>query len=196
PAEEVAGILARRREEGTHRALPIEDGGVVRVELSLLPGGTGRVHLDVDMIAADAMSYRVLVDDLARLYLGEDLPELRVHFPALSAQRTGRAPCEADIAWWRERIADLPGAPELPVRLTRPIGCAARERVAAHAPPRGVAPAAAVAAVFAEAVGAYSAAPRFLLPVPLFDRDPVHPDVEKVVGDFTSSLVVDVDLRE
>jgi len=53
-----------------------------------------------------------------------------------------------------------------------------------------------VAAVFAEAVGAYSAGPRFLLTVPLFDREPVHPDVEKVVGDFTSSLIVDVDLRE
>ncbi|WP_280501182.1 amino acid adenylation domain-containing protein, partial [Nocardia farcinica] len=210
PAEEVAGILARRREEGTHRALPIEDGGVVRVELSLLPGGTGRVHLDVDMIAADAMSYRVLVDDLARLYLGEDLPELRVHFPALSAQRTGRAPCEADIAWWRERIADLPGAPELPVReaaargdvppasvrLHHAIDSAARKRLEEYAHKRGVTPAAAVAAVFAEAVGAYSATPRFLLTVPLFDRDPVHPDVEKVVGDFTSSLVVDVDLRE
>ncbi|WP_040794521.1 non-ribosomal peptide synthetase [Nocardia higoensis] len=209
-AESAADILARRREQGTHRALPIEDGAVVRVELSLLPDGASRVHLDVDMIAADAMSYRVLVDDLARLYRGEELPELRVHFPALSAQRTGRAPSEADIAWWRERIADLPGPPELPVseaaargevppasvRLHHAIDAADRKRLEEYAHRRGVTPASAVATVFAEAVGAYSAGPRFLLTVPLFDRDPVHPDVEKVVGDFTSSLVVDVDLRE
>nr|WP_067856357.1 non-ribosomal peptide synthetase [Nocardia shimofusensis] len=208
--ESAADILARRREQGTHRALPIEDGAVVRVELSLLPGGGSRVHLDVDMIAADAMSYRVLVDDLARIYRGEHLPELRVHFPALSAERTGRTPDEADIAWWRERIADLPGPPELPVReaaargeappatvrLHHAIDATDRKRLEEYAHKRGVTPAAAVAAVFAEAVGAYSAGPRFLLTVPLFDRDPVHPDVEKVVGDFTSSLVIDVDLRE
>lgn len=208
--ESTADILARRREQGTHRALPIEDGAVIRVELSLLPGGGSRVHLDVDMIAADAMSYRVLVDDLARIYRGEQLPRLGVHFPALSAARTARTADEADIAWWRERIADLPGPPELPVReagaradvppatvrLHHAVDAADRKRLEEYAHKRGVTPAAAVAAVFAEAVGAYAAGPRFLLTVPLFDRDPVHPDVEKVVGDFTSSLIVDVDLRE
>ncbi|MGW0178166.1 non-ribosomal peptide synthetase [Nocardia sp. NPDC003345] len=206
--DNAAADLERRRAEGTHRAMPIEDGAVLRAELTLLPGGGARVHLDVDMIAADAMSYRVLVDDLARLYRGETLPELGVAFPSLSARRTDRVPREADIAWWRERIPHLPGPPELPltdraargetgpatVRLHHAIDAVDRKRLEEHAHQRGVTPAAAVAAVFAEAVGTHAAGPRFLLTVPLFDRDPVHPDVERVVGDFTSSLIVDVDL--
>lgn len=202
-----AEILERRRSEGTHRALPVEDGEMLRVELTQLPAGGSRVHLDVDMIAADAMSYRVLVDDLARLYRGEELPELGVTFPELSAQRTGRTASAEDIAWWQHKIADLPGPPELPVnqdradrdaatvRLHHVIDAGDRRRLEEHAHRRGVTPAAAVAAVFAEAVGAYSGTPRFLLTVPLFDRDMAHADVDKVVGDFTSSLVVDVDLR-
>ncbi len=201
-----AEILERRRGEGTHRALPVEDGEVLRVELTRLPAGGARVHLDVDMIAADAMSYRVLVDDLARLYRGEELPELGVTFPELSAQRAGRSARAEDIAWWREKIADLPGPPELPVNEDRTGGAATvrlhhvidagdRRRLEEHAHRRGVTPAAAVAAVFAEAVGAYSATPHFLLTVPLFDRDMGHADIDKVVGDFTSSLVVDADLR-
>lgn len=206
----VAAELARRRHEGSHRSLPIEDGGVLRAELTLLPGGGSRVHLDVDMIAADAMSYRVLVDDLARLYRGESPAEPAVTFPALSAARTARTATAADLAWWRERIPHLPGPPELPltdaalrgetvpesVRLHHAVDAADRARLERHAHRRGVTPAAAVAAVFAEAVGAWSGSPRFLLTVPLFDRDPVHPDVERVVGDFTSSLVVSVDLSE
>lgn len=210
PADRAASILELHRRHGTHRALPIEDGAVLRAELSLLPSGTGRVHLDVDMVAADAMSYRVLVDDLARIYRGEELPELAVTFPALSSRRTRRPAREADIAWWRERIPNLPGAPELPmneaalraqaepatVRLHHAIDAAARKRLEEHAHRRGVTPAAAVAAVFAEAVGTHSRNPHFLLTVPLFDRDPVHPDVDRVVGDFTSSLIVEVDLRE
>ncbi len=43
-------------------------------------------------------------------------------------------------------------------------------------------------------MGTHSASPRFLLTVPLFDRPQIHPDVERVVGDFTSSILVDVDL--
>ncbi|MGH3814778.1 MAG: amino acid adenylation domain-containing protein, partial [Pseudonocardiaceae bacterium] len=38
--------------------------------------------------------------------------------------------------------------------------------------------------------------PRFLLNIPLFDREPVHPDVGKLLGDFTSSVLLDVDLTE
>ena len=36
--------------------------------------------------------------------------------------------------------------------------------------------------------------PRFLLNVPLFGREPLHPDVDGLVGDFTSSLLLDIDL--
>ncbi|WP_159922762.1 MULTISPECIES: GNAT family N-acetyltransferase [Nocardia] len=201
----VAETLEQRRQQGTHRSLPIEEGAVLRAELTLLPEGRGRVHLAVDMIAADAMSYRVLVDDLARLYLGEDLPELGVTFPALSARRRAR---EADVAWWKARVAELPGPPELPVnedgadaapatlRLHHLIDAAARQRLEEGARKRGVTPAAAMAAAFAEAVGAFSASRRFHLTVPLFDRDAVHVGVDEVVGAFTSTIVVDVDLAE
>ncbi|MBF6212368.1 GNAT family N-acetyltransferase [Nocardia puris] len=201
----VAEALEERRQRGTDRSLPVEDSAVLRAELTLLPEGRGRVHLAVDMTAADAMSYRVLVDDLARLYLGEHLPELGVTFPALSAERRAR---EADVAWWKARIADLPGPPELPVnaaaadaapailRLHHLIDADARQRLEEGARRRGVTPAAAMAAAFAEAVGAFSASSRFHLTVPLFDRDAVTPDVDEVVGTFTSTIVVDVDLAE
>ncbi len=35
---------------------------------------------------------------------------------------------------------------------------------------------------------------RFLLNLPMFGREPFHPDVEKLVGCFTSSLMLDIDL--
>ncbi|OUC77718.1 non-ribosomal peptide synthetase [Gordonia lacunae] len=209
-AEMVEQILAAKRTDGTHRALPVDEGAVIRAELSLLPGNSTRVHLDVDMIAADAMSYRVLVDDFARLYRGETLPGLGVTFATITADRTSREILDDDVIWWRERIPTLPGPPELPlderaargevephsVRLHHSVSASDWKRLEEHAHRRGVTPAAAVAAVFAEAVGTHSATPRFLLTVPLFDRPQVHPDVERVVGDFTSSILVGVDLSE
>ncbi len=44
--------------------------------LSLLPGEKTRLHVDLDMQAADAMSYRTLMTDLATFYRGRQLPEL------------------------------------------------------------------------------------------------------------------------
>ena len=186
-----------------------------RAELSLLPDGTSRVHLDVDMLAADAMSYRVLVDDLVRLYDDEQLAPLRSTYRELSAARTERPALDADIEWWRDRLPELPGAPELPtvdapfdklkehartVRLHHRIDADRWQSLASRAREHGVTPAAAVAAAFAEAIGTHATSPRFLLTVPMFDRDSAdphgrHPDLQNVVGDFTSSILVPVDLR-
>src|SRR5687768_5825799 len=67
----------------SHRRMNIEAGEVFDIQLSLLPealraGGT-RMHVNLDMVAADAASLRVLLDDLAKLYLRprEVLPPLQ-----------------------------------------------------------------------------------------------------------------------
>lgn len=51
-----------------------------------------------------------------------------------------------------------------------------------------------LAASFSHALARWSTSSRFLLNVPLFGRQPLHPDVDSLVGDFTSSLLLDVDL--
>ena len=43
-------------------------------------------------------------------------------------------------------------------------------------------------------VACWSSTSRFLLNVPLFGRETLHPDVPSLVGDFTSSLLLDIDL--
>lgn len=51
-----------------------------------------------------------------------------------------------------------------------------------------------LAAAFANVLARWSASSRFLLNLPLFSRQALHPDVDLLVGDFTSSLLLDVDL--
>ncbi len=50
------------------------------------------------------------------------------------------------------------------------------------------------AAAFAHTLACWSSTSRFLLNVPLFGRQALHPDVDSLVGDFTSSLLLDIDL--
>ncbi|MBO2450688.1 amino acid adenylation domain-containing protein [Actinomadura barringtoniae] len=200
---EVEAGLQRVRAEMSTQRLPIETGRVFDARLSLLPGGSARLHLDVDMVAADAMSYRIMLADLAALYEGETLAPIRYGYARYLADNPRAEAGERDRQWWGERLADLPGPPELPVvaepgdlveRKHHWLSPDAKRRFIARAHAEGVTPAMALAAVFAEVIGAWSATPRFLLNLPLFHREPVHPDVDAVVGDFTGSIMLEVDL--
>jgi mycobactin phenyloxazoline synthetase len=208
--EETEAALTELRERKTHQRLAIEDGQAIDVTLTLRDPDRSRLHLDVDMLAGDAMSYRVLISDLAELYHGAAVPApaytYRRHRTEHQEDVTAR---DRDRQWWQERLPELPGAPELPtvavsertdpnrtVRYDHWLPPQAKQRLLAAAHERGITPAMALAAVFAETIGGWSAQSRFLLNVPLFHRDPVHPDIDRVIGDFTSSIMLEVDVTE
>ncbi|MET9972704.1 condensation domain-containing protein, partial [Streptomyces sp. NPDC006356] len=212
PEDEAARRLEQLRDELSHRMLRVGDGEVFDVQLSLLPGGRTRTHLNLDMLAADALSLRVLLADLATLYRGTDpLASIGYSYRRYLADRAASAERARDMrrdsAWWAARMPDLPGAPALPVlpgaqaaerpRVTRRhhwLPPELREALFARAHRHGVTPAMALAAAYCEVLAAWSADHRFLLNVPLFDREPLHPDVPLLVGDFTGSVLLAADL--
>ncbi|MEV7028222.1 condensation domain-containing protein, partial [Kitasatospora sp. NPDC093558] len=205
--------LADIRQRLSHRRMDIAAGEVFDVQLSLLPAeirenGT-RFHLNLDMVAADALSLRVLLADLARSYADPSapLPALAYSYPRYLADRraareapTRAAALDADRDYWRRHLPELPAAPQLPLatpseqptvvrrhrwldpRMMRCLGELARSH--------GLTPAMALASVFAETLTAFSAEPRFLLNLPLFDRELLHAEVGSLVGDFTSSVLL------
>ncbi|GAA1025439.1 amino acid adenylation domain-containing protein [Amycolatopsis albidoflavus] len=208
PEAEVQRQLGEIRERLSHRTFAVADGEVFDLALSLLPGGHTRMHLDLDMIAADALSFRIMLRDLAACYAGEaDLPPLEFSFPRYLAQRREEREQarERDREYWEERLPQLPGAPALPLavapeRLDRhrvarrfaTLSAQEREVLAGHAAEHGVTLPMVFAAAFCHVLAAWSEEPDFLLNVPLFDREPVHPDVDGLVGDFTNLLLVGV----
>ena len=209
PEDEVDRRLGQLRDDLSHRMLRVGAGEVFDVQLSLLPGGRTRTHLNLDMLAADALSLRVLLADLAALYRGtEQLPPIAYSYRRYLADRAASKERERDrardAAWWAARLPDLPGAPALPVaqgpvrpRVTRRhhwLPPEARDALFARAHRHGVTPAMALAATYAEVLAAWSAEHRFLLNVPLFDRESLHPDVPLLVGDFTGSVLLTADM--
>ncbi len=205
--------LAELRDHKTHQRLKIEDGQVIDITLTMRDEGQetrSRLHLDVDMLAGDAMSYRVLVSELAELYRGATLPAPGYSYRRYRTERRqDSAARERDRDWWQRRLPGMPGSPELPtapvgdrkaprrtVRHHHWMGPDVKQSLVAAAHQRGITPAMALAAVFAETIGGWSARDRFLLNVPLFQRDSVHPDIDRVIGDFTSSIMLEVDVTQ
>lgn len=203
-AAEVQNRLAATREAKSHQQL---DGAVFELSVSLLPDGTARLHVDLDMQAADAMSYRTLMADLAAAYRGAVLPELGYTYRQYRHATADRQPDESHRQWWAQRIPELPDPPKLPSptgapadprrssRRWRWLDPATRDALFGHARAHGVTPAMTLAASFSHTLACWSDSPRFLLNVPLFGREPLHDDVDSLVGDFTSSLLLDVDLN-
>ncbi|MER7165823.1 amino acid adenylation domain-containing protein, partial [Micromonospora sp. NPDC000207] len=208
--------LDRIRHTGTHRRMAVDDGEVLVVELTLLPDGATRLHVDLDMIAADAASLRILLDDLRHLYDAPDTdlaPVTGSFARYLERRATRRAPQRAAARqWWQQRLPELSRAPQLPTvvdalqpestqprfhpttRLHHDITPTDRETLTRLARRHSLTPAAVLATAFAEILAGWSAEQRFLLNLPLFDRDVDVPGAAGLVGDFSSSVLLDVDL--
>lgn len=197
--------LEEIRHEKSHQML---HGEVLQLSLSLLADGRSRLHVDMDMQASDAVSYRNFMADLAEFYGGATLPELGYTYRQYRAALTATATeTEEDRRWWAERIPELPEGPTLPLvpraeqqdpkrsrRRWHILDVATRDALFAAAQRRGITPAMAVAASYAGTLARWSTQRRFLLNLPMFGREQFHPDVDRLVGDFTSSLMLDIDL--
>lgn len=203
-----AAAAARLEEIRDAKSHQMMHGEVVQFSLSLLADGRTRLHVDMDMQAVDAVSYRNFMADLAEFYGGATLPELGYTYREYRVALTSTvAETDEDRRWWAQRIPDLPEGPALPLvpraeqadpkrsrRRWHIFDVATRDALFAAAQRRGITPAMAVAASYAGTLARWSTNRRFLLNLPMFGREQFHPDVDKLVGDFTSSLMLDVDL--
>ncbi|MET7398185.1 amino acid adenylation domain-containing protein [Dactylosporangium sp. NPDC005572] len=208
--------LARRlddvRDAKSHQQLDVSAGQVIDVAATLLPGGAHRIHVDVDMLAADAMSYRRILADLAEYYIKDSdnaLPPIGYSYREYLAARRRSAADDRHQHWWQERIPDLPDVPDLPtvneaeradptrsIRRHHWFDAGRKRRFEEVAFGHGITPAVLLATLFCEVIAGWSATQRFLLNIPLFHREPIHPEVDQLVGDFTNSVLLDVDLTE
>lgn len=213
PPEVVQRQLDDARQSLSHRLLAVEHGEVFDFQLSLLPDGRSRLHFNIDLLVCDVLSMQILLRDLAQLYLDADepLPAIGYGFPSyLSDERARRSNArETSRAYWRARLPELPSGPQLalakdPAKIGRPrftrrvarLSPVQWKALATAARAHGVTPAMALATAFSEVLAAWSSQQRFLLNLPLFDRQALHPEVPLLVADFTSLLLLEVDLRD
>jgi amino acid adenylation domain-containing protein len=210
PADLEPALQAVRREM-SHQVLPSDRWPLFEIRATLLPGQRTRFHISFDFLIGDAWSWQVLIRNLGELYADPraELPPLAISFrdyvlATLDLERS--AAFEHALAYWRGRLADLPPAPELPLarnpmELSRPrfvrrstgLGAADWRRLKERASRAGLTPSGLLLAVYAEVLAAWSKSPRFTVNLTLFNRLPLHPQVNDLVGDFTSLTLLAID---
>jgi len=129
----------------------------------------------------------------------------REYAAAETAQRNSPAMRRAE-AYWLKRLAALPPAPELPLAVspgavTHPsftrrsarLESSVWRRLKERAANFGFTPSAVLLTAYAETIATWSKSRRFCLNVTLVNRPPSHPQVNEIVGDFTSFIPLAVD---
>ncbi|MGW6600382.1 amino acid adenylation domain-containing protein [Streptomyces sp. NPDC055036] len=159
------------------------------------------LHISLDSLIADWASAGILLDELDVLLAGGELPPFEMRFrDYLLAERGLRdSPRHRrDRDYWLARVDDLPPAPELPLltgtstpgtRVDRHHFRLPADRwrhLCEHARENGMTASTAVLAAYACVLERWSRQPRFTLNLTLLNRLPLHPDVDRLVGDFTS----------
>jgi amino acid adenylation domain-containing protein len=203
--------LDQVRAELSHQVLPLDTWPMFDIRVTWTSGTRARVHVSLDLLVADVASVRLFFLELGDLYRDPDalLPPIGVSFRdyVLAVREIERTDAyRRSRAYWLERVDDLPPNPQLPVGHAPPgrpirvrrsgrLDAERWERIRRRAAALGVTPSAVQLAVYATVLGAWSRTGRFTIDVPLFNRHPIHPEINQIIGDFTSVTLLDVDLR-
>ncbi len=179
------------------------------VQATPLSNGHIRVHIQFDLMIADQQSFLIILDEIARCYDDDELtlPPLQLTWRDYLARVQGEPENASDKAYWQNRVAQMPAFPSLP--LAKPLEQLKPEfhRLRAQLAPeqwqvlqqlaqrQQVTPSTLLLTVFSEVLALHSANPHFCLNMTLFDRRPLHAEVDKLVGDFTNTMLFEVDFR-
>jgi amino acid adenylation domain-containing protein len=203
--------LAILREELSHRVFDATRWPLFDIRATRLDAHRTRLHLGFDLLVLDAASIFQLREEWVRLAADPTLtlPPLEISFRDLvlaeEAARAGSEYARAK-AYWLERLPSLPGGPELPfakdpasisrphfVRRLHSLQPALWSKLKERAGQRGLTPSALLCAAYAEILAAWSRRCRFCLTLTIFNRPALHPQVNSLVGDFTSTILLEFD---
>ncbi len=209
---EVSERLDATRGDMSHQIFEASRWPLFEIRLTRLPGERIRTHFSIDILIVDAGSLALMFQEWERLYLepGADLPAPELTFRdyvQAAAKLAQMAPYRRSMEYWSARLSTLPGAPQLPVaksprsiqkphsvRRTGRLEESSWSRLKKQAAAADVTPSTLLATVFAEVLATWSRSAHFTLNLTLFNRLPLHPNVDGVVGDFTSLTLLEMQL--
>jgi len=211
-SEVIASQLQAVRQQMSHQILAADRWPLFEIRASRLDNDHIRLHLSFDYLIVDAWSLgEILAPQLHQLYqnLETVLVPLEISFRDYVLAEIALRNSEVyrnSRDYWFSRLSTLPPAPELPLAknprsITKPhfINRSARLQPATwlqlktRATQAGLTPSGVLLAAFAEVLSVWSKTPNFTLNLTLFNRLPLHPQVNNIVGDFTSLTLLAVD---
>ncbi|NEO91324.1 MAG: amino acid adenylation domain-containing protein, partial [Moorea sp. SIO3G5] len=209
-SETVANKLEAIRNQLSHEILPADQWPLFKIRATRLDEKLYRLHWSFDALLADAWSLIILWQQWLQLYQNPEtiLPKVELSFRdyimgELSLKETPQY--RRSQQYWFNRLDTLPPTPELP--LVKPLSTLKQPRFISdsavlsktdwqqlkqRAKQANLTPSGVLLAAFADFLTCWSKSPKFTINLTLFNRLPLHPQVNEIVGDFTSLTLLEV----
>jgi len=206
-----AARLETTRGQMIHHSHTPEQWPLFEFRASHLDSRNTRIHIRIDLLIADGRSHEIFFGDLMRFYRDPQavLPALDLSFrDYLSAleSASGTELFKKSKQYWEERVPSLPPSPDLPLAknpavIARPVFKRRSARMDAEAwrnlKANGgrfrVTPSGILLAAYAEVLATWSKNQRFTVNLALFNRLPLHPQANEIIGEFTAVNLLAVD---
>jgi pyochelin synthetase len=209
------------REQRSHRVLPYDRVPLLAADVTLLADDQMRLHVSHDGLVMDGISMFLFFADWWRSYSEGTAPGVAEpggsesvsavsfadYVASLEAMRAGQAG-QRSRDYWLARLDDgLALRPALPLRgspaaisrprfvqhtarLDPPSWAALKEQAAGA----GVTPTVALLAAYAQALAQWGAGREFTLTTTVAARPPIHPRIADAIGNFSQTLLIEIEL--
>ncbi|MBX8496839.1 non-ribosomal peptide synthetase [Pseudomonas cichorii] len=193
------------RDRLSHQVLNPEQWPLFDVQIAEDGGTHSSIFISLDNLLLDGMSMQILLAELEVLYQQPDreLEPIDIGFRDYQCLRAAQPEAATAKAYWQRRLDSLPPAPRLPLRrdpsevgtprfmrLAERIPADTWERLKTQAHQHQLTPSGLLLSAFAAVLSAWSSERELTLNLTLFDRQPLHPHIDRVLGDFTSLLLL------
>lgn len=213
PEEEINDKLFELRKEISHRKFDIEAGEVASLCIALLKDKKHRIFLDIDILVADIMSIGIIMNRLAELYNGEDKILIDSNYAFknyLEERKIDEDLYEKDKEFWKRKIkSSFPlEPPNLPInnkpemiekvvfsRRKKIISKENWSKIKENAYKNKVTPAMVLLSAYSMIIERWINQEKFVINVPLFNRDMNNDNVKRMVADFTNLLLVECERK-
>lgn len=209
--ETVAGEIENIRQRMSHQVLPTDKWPLFEFRVTYLDQDCLRLHISYDLQIFDAWSLFRLFDEWYQLYQNPQHQFTPLELSFRDYVLAEKALHDTELykrsqKYWFDRLDTLPPPPDLPLaknpktlqqqrsqRYQARIQASEWQQLKQQAANHGLTPSGVLIAAFAEILTTWGQNPQFTLNLALFNRLPLHPQVNEILGDFTSITLLAVD---
>jgi SagB-type dehydrogenase family enzyme len=170
--------------------------------------------IGLDMLIIDASGIDSLATELMEFYKDEEREVEQIDFSFRDyvlayKEFKNSAVYENDKRYWLKKLNDFPAAPNLPTkvdiskietpvfkRVQKLIDLERWEKLKNEAMLHQVTPSSLLCTIYLEILAFWSNQPKLAINLTIVNRYPFHPEVDKLLGDFTSVIPVDADFSQ
>ncbi|MGX5439995.1 amino acid adenylation domain-containing protein [Bacillus thuringiensis] len=212
--EGITACILEQREKMITKIIDPSTWPLFEMKAFILPNNKKYFCLNIDPLICDDSSMKILIKEFKSFYDQPNLhlPELKYNFrdyvlAAIEFRESNRY--KKDEKYWMSKLEDFPNAPALPlkcnpVEIEKPIFDKYSQflendkwdKLKQKARKRNLTPTSVLCAAYAYVLAYWSNQSHFAVNLTVFNRIPFHEDVKKIIGDFTTLMLLDINAKD